>query len=74
MTVERKRIKQTDTLAERLAKFSGEARTRAEKLPPGPEREAELKRICIRRDRHEMGELPWSSRNLNNRKRLASLS
>jgi hypothetical protein len=46
MTRERNRRKQTETLSDRLARFSGEARQRAEKLPPGPERDAEMKKIA----------------------------
>lgn len=41
----RRRFKQTTSLNDRLASFEQQARDRAEKLPPGPERELMLKKV-----------------------------
>jgi hypothetical protein len=41
--IPRRRFKQTLPLRERLLIVARDARTRAEKLPPGPERDALLK-------------------------------
>lgn len=40
----RRRFKQTETLQDRLAKFAKDVREKAERLPPGDERSALLKR------------------------------
>ena len=40
----RRRFKQTVSLQDRLASFSKEARSRANTLPPGPERDGLLKK------------------------------
>jgi hypothetical protein len=42
---ERHRIKQTDPLSDRFAAFAADARAKANLLPPGPERDALLKKI-----------------------------
>jgi hypothetical protein len=42
--LKRRRFKQTESLHERLASFAKNARQRAEALPPGPEREALIKK------------------------------
>jgi hypothetical protein len=41
----RRRFKQTTSLHERLVAFANEARERAATLPPGPERNALLKKV-----------------------------
>lgn len=46
MMTQRNRKKQRETLADRLARFSDQARQRVERLPPGPERNSELKKIA----------------------------
>jgi hypothetical protein len=40
----RRRFKQNMSLRDRLAAWANEVRDRAKKLPPGPERDAQLKR------------------------------
>lgn len=40
----RRRFKQNLSLRDRLTAWANEVRDRAEKLPPGPERDAQLKR------------------------------
>ena len=40
----RRRFNHTDSLQERLAKFATEAREKALRLPPGPERDSELEK------------------------------
>jgi hypothetical protein len=40
----RRRYKQTNSLKDRLASFANEARERASRLRPGPERDALLKK------------------------------
>jgi hypothetical protein len=42
---ERHRIKQTESLSDRVAAFAAETREKANLLPPGPERDALLKKI-----------------------------
>jgi hypothetical protein len=42
--MQRRRFKQTISLKDRLASFSKEAREHADALPPGPERDALLKK------------------------------
>jgi hypothetical protein len=41
----RPRTKQTESLSDRLAAFAAETREKANSLPPGPERDALLKKI-----------------------------
>jgi hypothetical protein len=40
----RRRTKHTETLSDRLAQEAEEARTRAKTMPPGPERDALLRK------------------------------
>lgn len=42
--MQRRRIKHTTSLKDRLASFANEAREKASRLRPGPERDALLKR------------------------------
>ena len=42
----RRRFKQNMSLRDRLAAWAEQVREQAKKLPPGPEREAQLKRAC----------------------------
>jgi hypothetical protein len=42
--MERRRFEQNTSLRDRLAGWAQEVRKKAEKLPPGPERNAQLKR------------------------------
>jgi hypothetical protein len=42
--MDRRRTKHTESLGDRLAQEAGEARTRAETMPPGPERDALLRK------------------------------
>jgi hypothetical protein len=41
----RPRIKQADSLSDRVATFAAETREKANSLPPGPERDALLKKV-----------------------------
>jgi hypothetical protein len=42
----RDRFKQTEPLQDRLARFADDIRAQAENLPPGPERDEMMKRVC----------------------------
>jgi hypothetical protein len=42
--LQRRRVKQTEPLKERLASFANDVRKEAERLPPGPERDNLLMR------------------------------
>jgi hypothetical protein len=42
--MQRRRFKQSISLKDRLAAWANEVRERAKKLPPGPERDAQLER------------------------------
>lgn len=45
MTAQRRRFKQSTPLKERLASFANDARDQAERLRPGPEKEALIKKV-----------------------------
>jgi|HubBroStandDraft_6_1064221.scaffolds.fasta_scaffold2123989_1 hypothetical protein len=45
--MQRHRFKQTESLQDRIASFGREAREKAARLPPGPERDALLKKARL---------------------------
>jgi hypothetical protein len=45
--MQRRRVKQTESLQDRIASFARDAREKASQLPPGPERDALLKKARL---------------------------